>query len=406
MVDFNKHLKKNAIVPHSERKHALLSASGSSRWMNCTASARLEEMYGEQTTSVYADEGTTAHELGEALILRDVMMAISEDDFNVRLEEIMNKPTFNDEMFEEVPKYVDYVLQQFQEAKTRTHDAVIAIEQKVDFSDYIPEGFGSCDTVIIADGIMEVTDLKYGKGIPVYADNNSQLKLYGLGALRKFEMMYDITTVRLSIVQPRINNISFWDISVEDLINWAETELTEKATAAFAGEGDLTVGDWCRFCSVKNRCKALSQQNLEMAQFEFKEPTLLTDNEIAEILKKTPRLVEWANSISDYALTKAVTESKHFPGFKLVEGVARRKWIDEDIAAKAITDRLPGFEDSDIFNLKLKSLTDIEKKLGKKDFADKLGDIVIKPQGKPTLVSELDKRPAIGIDQAKLDFAD
>lgn len=218
--------------------------------------------------------------------------------------------------------------------------------------------------------------------------------------------MYDISEVRLTIVQPRINNISSWQISVEELRKWTEEELKPKAQLAFNGEGELNAGDWCRFCAVRNQCRKLYEQQMEIAKNEFAEPELLTDDEIADIVKRVPKLIEWANSIAEYAQTKAVNENKQWPGLKLVEGISRRKWVDEDQASNAIFARCPELSEDEIFNMKLKPITSIEKIVGKKRFEEILSDVVVKPQGKPTLVPLEDKRPAMGYNQAQLDFAD
>ena len=389
---------------HSQRDHALLSASGASRWLNCTPSARLEDEHGEKKGSVYAQEGTLAHELAELYIKRDTLLVISEQDFNQRLEEIMANELFNEEMLDVVPTYTDYCAAQLTEAKTVNPLAVMEIEQKLDLTDFVPESFGTADCVIINDNLMEVIDLKYGKGVPVYAEWNKQLMLYGLGALQKYDTMYDISEVRLTIVQPRINNISSWQISVEELRKWAEEELKPKAELAFEGKGELNAGDWCRFCAVRNQCRKLYEQQLEIAKYEFAEPPLLTDDEIADIIRRAPKLIEWANSITEYAQSKAITEDKQWPGFKLVEGVSRRKWVDEDKASSAIFARCPELTEDDIFSMKLKPITSIEKVVGKNRFSELLSDVVIKPQGKPTLVPLEDKRPAMGYGQAKIDF--
>ena len=391
---------------HSQRSHALLSASGAGRWLNCTPSAKLEDEYGEKKSSVYAQEGTLAHELSELYIRRDTLLDISEQDFDQRLEEIMANELFNEEMLDVIPTYTDYCAAQLAEAKTANPLAVMEIEQKLDLTDFIPESFGTADCVIINDNLMEVIDLKYGKGVPVYAEWNKQLMLYGLGALQKYDTMYDISEVRLTIVQPRINNISSWQISVEELRRWAEEELKPKAQLAFNGEGELNAGDWCRFCAVRNKCRKLYKQQMEIAKNEFAEPKLLTDDEIADIVQRTPKLIEWANSIKEYAEKKAIEESKQWPGLKLVEGISRRKWIDEDQASNAIFARCPELSEDEIFNMKLKPITSIEKIVGKKRFEEILSDVVVKPQGKPTLVPLEDKRPAIGYNQAQLDFAD
>lgn len=389
---------------HSQRSHALLSASGASRWLNCTPSARLEEEFGQRRTSVYAEEGTLAHELSELYLSRDVLQSIDEDTFNSRLEEIMANDLFNEEMLDVIPIYTDYCAMQYAEAKTNCGLASIEIEQKFDLTEYVPESFGTSDCTIIADDVLEVIDLKYGKGVPVYATWNKQLMLYGLGALRMYDTMYCISKLRLTIVQPRINNISTFEISVEELISWAEQELKSKALDAFEGRGTLEAGDWCKFCSVKNKCRALYEKNMEIAKYEQKKAEFLTDEEISDVIKRTPALIEWANSILTYANEKAIGEGKHWPGFKLVEGTSRRKWIDEDSATQAILDKLPELSEDDIFNMKLKPITQIEKTVGKKRFNEILSDVVVKPQGKPILVPEEDKRPALGVLQAQLDF--
>lgn len=398
--------KQSVSLNHSGRSHALLSASGASRWMNCTPSAKLEEEYGVRETSVFAKEGTLAHELAELYLRKDTLQVISEADFNAELEKIMSNELFNEEMLDVVPIYTDYCAEQLIEAKTHNQLAVMEIEQRLDLTEYVPESFGTADCIIISDDVMEVIDLKYGKGIQVYADWNRQLMLYGLGALRKYDTLYDISEIRLTIVQPRLNNISSWQISVEKLINWAVSELKPKAELAFEGKGELSPGDWCRFCAVRNQCRKLYEQQFEIAKHEFSEPELLTDEEIAGIVLRTPKLIEWANSVAEYAQQLAIKENKRWPGLKLVEGVSRRKWTDEDKAAEAIFARLPEISEDEVFNMKLKPITQIEKIVGKSKFEEVLADVVVKPQGKPTLVSEDDKRPAMGYEQAQLDFKD
>lgn len=391
---------------HSERSHALLSASGASRWINCTPSAKLEDEYGERKTSVYAQEGTLAHELAEIYIRHDVLHNIEESDFERRLEEIMSDEMFSEEMLDVIPTYTDYCAAQLNVAKTNSPYAIMEIEQKLDLTKFVPESFGTADCIIANDGTLEIIDLKYGKGVPVYADWNKQLMLYGLGALQEYSTMFDITNVRLTIVQPRIDNISSWEISFDELNNWAENELKPKAQLAFSGKGELNAGDWCKFCAVRNQCRKLYEQQIEIAKHEFADPALLTDDEIADIVRRTPKLIDWANSVAEYAQEKAINENKQWPGLKLVEGISRRKWIDEDQASDTIFARCPELSEDEIFNMKLKPITAIEKIVGKKRFAEILGDVVVKPQGKPTLVPSEDKRPAMGYVQAQLDFAE
>lgn len=389
---------------HSERAHALLSASGASRWLNCTPSAKLEDLQGEKQTSVYAAEGTLAHELSELYIRHDVLGTVNDNDFNLRFEEIMSNELFSDEMLDVVPIYVEYCTTEFRAAQQENMFATLEIEQLLDLTEFVPESFGTADCVIINDAVIEVIDLKYGKGVPVYAQHNKQGMLYALGALRKYDTLYDIEKVKITIVQPRINNISTWEISVEELLKWANEELKPRAELAFKGEGELVAGDWCKFCSVKNRCRALYEEQLKVAKYEFQDPELLTDEEISDVLKRAPQFIEWVNSVTEYAQKRAIEHNKIWPGFKLVAGVSKRKWADEDTVTEAIFSRIPAATEDQIFTTKLKSITDIEKTFGKKFVAETLSDVIIKPQGKPTLVPEDDKRPALGIEDAINDF--
>lgn len=395
---------KQQLELHENRPHALLSASGSSRWINCTPSAKLEEKYGKQTTSVYAQEGTLAHEISELYIKHDILKNLDDSEFSYQLETLMENRLFNEEMLNVIPIYVDYCASEYNSAKSQSSEAIMEIEQKLDLTEYVPESFGTADCIIISDGTIEVIDLKYGKGVPVYADANRQLMLYGLGALRKFDVMYDIQNIKLTIIQPRINNISTWQISVKDLMHWAETELKPAAKLAFEGKGEIKAGSWCKFCSVKNQCKALAEQQLEIAKYEFKKPEFLSDDEISDILKRAHKFIEWINSIEEYAQAEAYNGNKVWPGFKVVEGISRRKWVDEEKVIDTLYSRFPELSDDQIFDTKLVSISQIEKLLGKKVVQEKLNDVIIKPQGKPTLVPDTDKRPSIGIEDAINDF--
>lgn len=391
---------------HSERQHALLSASGATRWLNCPPSAKLEAMYGEKKTSTYAEEGTLAHELSELYLGKDVLKCITEVEFEAKLEKLMAHDLFDEEMLEVVPIYTDYCISQLAEAQTTNALAVMEIEQRLDLTEYVPESFGTADCVIINDDLLEVIDLKYGKGVPVYADWNKQLMLYGLGALRKYDTMYDIENVKLTIVQPRIDNISSFLISVKDLLAWAENELKPIAELAFNGKGDFKPGDWCRFCSVRNQCRKLCEHHLEVAKYEFAHPDLLSDEEIADVIGRSSKFVEWVSSVKEYAQDKAVKENKQWPGFKLVEGISRRKWLDEDQAAQVILAKCPELSEDEVYSMKLKTITAVEKLIGKKRFEELLSEVVVKPQGAPTLVPIDDKRPALGHSQAQIDFKD
>lgn len=389
---------------HSERSHALLSASGASRWINCTPSARLEDSFGPRESSVYANEGTLAHELSELYIRHDVLKTVDDATAEKLLANIMDNELFSEEMLDMVPIYVDYCTAEYNEALTSNPLAVMEIEQQLDLTEFVPESFGTADCVVINDNVLEVIDLKYGKGIPVYAEWNKQLMLYALGALRKYDTMYDIDEVKMTIVQPRLNNISTYQMSVEELLDWANSELKPAAELAFNGKGELRAGDWCKFCACKNKCKALYEKQLELAKYDFQEPMLLTDEEIADVLSRIPQLTEWAKSVSEYAQHEAVVNGKSWPGFKLVEGVSRRKWSSEDEVAEAIFARMPEATEDQIYDLKLKTITQLEKLFGKKVVAEKLSDVIIKPQGAPTLVPLSDKRPALGVEDAANDF--
>lgn len=396
--------QQNKLQEHSKRSHALLSASGASRWLSCTPSAKLEDIHGEKTTSPYAAEGTLAHELSELFIARDILGSVDDNDFNLRFEEIMSNELFSDEMLDVVPMYVEYCQSEFAAALQKDELAEIKIEQKLDLSEYVPESFGTADCVIVCENILEVIDLKYGKGVPVYAHHNKQGMLYALGALRKYDTLFCINTVKITIVQPRINNISTWEISVDELLEWANNELKPKAALAFAGEGELVPGEHCKFCSVKNKCRALYEEQLKIAKYEFQDAEFLTDEEISDILERAPQFIEWVNSITEYAQKRAIEHNKVWPGFKLVAGLSRRRWLNDDNVIEAIFARFPEATEDQVFNTKLKSISEIEKTFGKKRTTELLSDVIIKPEGKPTLVPVSDKRPALGIEDAISDF--
>lgn len=388
-------------MKHENREHALLSASGANRWLNCTPSARLEDEYGEKKTSEFAAEGTLAHELAECILREELFGQKDENSF----ARITSDKLYTNSMRDFVEVYTDYCISIYAQALSSNPDAVARIEQKLDLSAYVPESFGTADFCLVSDGTLEVVDLKFGRGIRVSAENNTQLMLYGLGALYSFDSAYDIANVKLTIVQPRLDNISSWEISVEDLKEWANNVLIEKAKAAYDGSGELNPGAWCHFCAIKNRCRKLAEEQMEMAKKEFAKPALLTDEEISEIITKAPRLVEWANSVVEYATRLSSDSGKSWPGLKLVEGRSLSKWKSEKDVVEALKDAMPELTDDEIFNVKLKSITDIKKLLGKVKFNYYLSNLVIKPQGKPTLVPESDNRPAIGLEQAIKDFS-
>lgn len=385
---------------HAARKHALLSASGASRWLNCTPSARLEEKKPNRS-SIYADEGTLAHEYSDINIQYRLGM-ITEKVFNSEIKKLQKHKLYSSEIDTETAKYIDTVMETYAEVIAKDKHAIILVEQRLDFSHIVEHGFGTGDIVIISNGVMYVIDLKYGKGVKVTADDNSQLKLYGVGALREFELSYDIHTVRLVIAQPRMDNWSTWDISAEDLNDWAENFVKPKAKEAYKGEGDQTPGEWCKFCKVKNVCRALAEKNLELAKYEFRDPHELSVEELSEIYDKLDMYDDWSSSIKKYMLDEAIRGTK-FNGFKLVEGRSNRKWLDEDKVIKKLSNN---FDEDEYMNSKLKGIGDIEKLVGKVDFAKDYDAMVVKPQGAPALVPESDKRPELGLNSAKNDFSE
>jgi len=390
-------------VNHSERAHALLSASGASRWINCTPSPRLEEGFANESSS-FAEEGTLAHEFAE-LILSDRIADTPIQFYKQKFKDLAAKEYFCDEMIEYVNNHIDYVLEQFAEAKRKTPDAILLIEQKVDITHLIEEGFGTCDVIIIADGTLEVIDLKYGLGVRVSAEDNSQLKLYGSGALEAYDLMYDIHTVRMTITQPRMDSISSWEISAEDLRQWGEEVVKPKAQIAYAGEGEQVTGEWCKFCKASPRCKAQADKALELAKLDFAEPMLLTDAQLIEVYAQSPQVTKWLTAVTDY-LYKEALAGKKWEGYKLVDGQNRRGWTDEATALDILQDQKLKLKYKDLVTTKLKGIADIEKLVGKKEFPALLGDVVAFKKTSPSLVPENDKRPALGIDQAKADFAD
>ena len=368
-------------------KHAILSASASHRWLECTPSARLEQEF-DDTSSEAAREGTAAHALCEHKLKKALKIRsrrpVSEYD--------------SDEMEECTDAYRDFILEQLEIAKQHCSDPIILIEQHLDFSCYVPEGFGTGDCIIVSDDKLHIIDFKYGTGIVVQAEDNPQMKLYALGALLMYDALYDIQEVSMTIFQPRRENVSTCTLLVEDLKEWAEKDLKPKAQMAFNGDGEFIPGAWCTFCRAAVRCRARADEKLKLAEKEFKLPPLLTDDEIEEILHVLPDLTKWASEITSYAMDAALNHGKEWNGFKVVAGRSVRKYADEDAIAEAA--KQAGYKD--IYRKSLIPLTEMQKLMGKKQFDEVLGDLIYKPPGKPTLVPVTDKRPAI--TNAKTEF--
>ncbi len=368
-------------------KHALLSASSSHRWLNCPPSARLCETY-EDKGSGYAAEGTDAHVLCEYKLKTALGIKLKDPTANLTY--------YSEEMEDCAIGYAAYILELVEMAKQTCADPVVLIEQRLDFSKYVEGGFGTGDTVVIANGTLHVIDYKHGQGVLVEAEDNPQMKLYALGALELFDGIYDIDRVSLTIYQPRRDNISTHTVFKESLYQWAEEVLKPTAQLAYAGGGEYNCGEWCQFCKAKHECRKRAERNLELARHEFKLPPLLEDDEIESILGKVDELVSWASDIKDYALQAALS-GKRWDGWKLVEGRSNRRYIDETAVAQTIEGA--GY---DPYEHKVMGITAMEKTLGKGKFSELLGSLVEKPVGKPTLVLASDKRPEI--NNAKHDF--
>ena len=370
-------------------KHALLSPSSSHRWLNCTPSALLESEFPGGSSSA-AEEGTVAH-------------AFCEHKLKKALRRRSKRPVSDydsDEMQEYTDSYVDYVLEQLEVAKQACKDPMVLIEQKVDFSEYVPDGYGTADCIIVSDDTMQIIDFKYGLGVLVDAEQNTQLMCYSIGVLNIFDSLYDIKQVTMHIFQPRRENVQSWTILVDELKAGAENELKPKAQMALNGEGEYNPGEWCQFCKVAVRCRARAEEKLRLAQQEFKMPPLLTDSEIEEVLTILPDLTKWADGILAYATDAAVNHGKEWNGFKVVEGRSVRKYKDEDKVAQAAKNH--GY--TDIYRQSLITMTEMQKLRGKKNFEVILGDLIVKPKGKPTLVPVTDKRPAIDVTNANEEF--
>lgn len=363
-------------------KHSLLSASASHRWLNCPPSARLCEKY-EDKPSEYAQEGTDCHELCAYKVEKALGRRVRNPAGTLA--------RYSPEMEDCAEGYCSFVMEQVAEAKKRCADPLVLVEQRLDYSRYVGiEGsFGTGDCVIVSDGLLHIIDYKHGLGVLVSAEKNSQLSCYALGALGLFDGIYDITDVSLTIYQPRRENISTYTMGKDELLAWADTVLSPTAKLAYDGKGEFKAGDHCQFCKAKANCRKRAEYNLELARYDFEMPASLEDDEVASILTKVDELVSWAGDLKEYALQKALSGTK-FTGFKVVEGRSNRKYTDEDAVAKTV--EAAGF---DPYEKKLLGITAMSQALGKKKFDELLGGLVCKPPGKPALVPESDRRPAM-----------
>lgn len=383
--------------------HALLSPSAAARWLTCTPSAVLESKCEDVETDA-AKEGTEAHKLAELKVQRLGEM-LTQRKFRSEVNVFKKAAEYYDgEMEEATDLYADIIAEKLNEARERSKDALLFAEQQVDLSGFVPDGFGTVDCTIIADGVMEIIDLKYGKGVKVDAVGNPQLRLYAAGMYLDQSLFYKIDKVRMTIVQPRLGSVSTEELTAEELMGWVEDEVKPKAALAFKGEGEYVPGEsQCRFCKAKTLCRARAEENLKAAREDFAMPPELSAEEVAELLPKLDELQAWAKGLQEWAQDQAVNHGVTFSGYKVVEGRSNRKYTDEAAIAEKLESE--GYQHSDIFEEKLLRITQMEKFLGKKKTAELIGDFIEKPAGKPTLVPESDKRPAINsAESAAKDF--
>jgi len=388
------------MVSHAERAHALLSASGSERWINCPASPRLEENFPEET-SVYAEEGTLAHELAEIMLKVD-LKKMTMAKYREELEILKKHPLYSDDLIDPIMEYVDYVKAQYREAKRIDSGAMIFIECRFDLRRYVEMGFGTADCVIAYDGNLEVIDLKFGAGKAVSPVKNSQFMYYGLGALEALSAMADrMHNIKLTVVQPRMSNIQSWGIALADLRQWGTEVLRPKAKEAYSGEGEQKAGDWCQFCKARAKCKALHDMGAALLKHDFEvydDPKLVGDKELLAMYESADFIKKFLDDVKATVLKEALA-GKEWEGYKLVEGKSNRQITDEVKVIEILEGEL--YEPDDFLNIKLKGLGDLEKLLKKAGFEKLLGHLVVKPRGAPTLVDENDKRDLYGIAQIK-----
>ena len=367
-------------------KHAFLSPSSAERWVHCPPSAWLSEQFPDQG-SVFASEGTEAHRLCEYLLHQE--LGIPDVDPRPSLQ------YYTEEMEEAAQGYVQFVRERIAEFPAVHEPPLVMVEQQVDLRLYIPESMGTSDCVILGDNEIAVIDFKYGMHrVPA---TSLQLRIYALGACEMFRDLYMIDKVRMYIFQPRIGSVEKAEMSMEELYAWVREELEPRAQEAFAGKGEFACGEWCRNCRARRTCRELAAHQLEIAKFDFKDPPLLTDEEVAEVLSRADSLAAWANGVKEYAL-QAALDGRRFAGWKLVEGKSIRKFADDNAAEARVA--AAGY---DPYEKKMLSLTALEKLMGRKNFQNLLSDLVVRTEGKPVLVPVSDRREEITV--AAADFA-
>ena len=370
---------------HSDRNHALLSASGAYRWLKCPGSARLEDKF-EDEPSVYAAEGTLAHEMAELKIVKHFTADLRPSEFKKRINELKKNELYTAEMDRYTNEYRDYINDVYLSFESKPF---FLAEQRVDFSSYVPEGFGTVDCTLVGDKVIHIFDLKYGKGVPVTAENNPQGMLYALGTYLEQSAIDEIEKVIIHIVQPRIKNTSSFEISSEELLKWAES-IKDVAQKAYEGSNEFHVGEHCGFCKANGNCRKQAEKYMNI---EVIDPALLTDEEIGEGLAKVKELSKWAKKFEDYALVRA-QNGGNVKGWKLVAGRGgNRTFTDKSVAAQLLEE--VGLDREEIYKTELISVTAAEKLLGEETLYKIAGNYIQKPEGKPTLATLDDKRPAL-----------
>ena len=364
--------------------HALLGPSSAARWIACPPSVRLCEQF-EDAESEYAKEGSLAHEIAELKVRKLIDPGLTSRKFTAAMKKLKEKELYQEEMQGYTDEYVEFIQEQMYSYETTPH---ISVEQKVDFSQYVPGGFGTADCILISNDTLHVIDFKYGKGVPVSVENNAQLLLYALGAYLAYEMIFPIEHIKMSIVQPRLTGIDTWECSLDYLLTFAK-KAQEKAVMALNGKGDFECGEHCKFCKAKATCKARANANLELAKYEFKAIELLTLEEIGEILQKAKDLDNWVKELEKYALAESL-KGNNVPGWKAVNGRGSRSFKNTDDAIKVLKITL-----TMLYERKYLTLAQMEKVIGKKDFNNLVGNLIVMNVGKPTLVDASDKREAI-----------
>lgn len=397
-------------------KHAILSPSAAHRWLHCTPAPRVEAEFPE-TTSECAEEGRLAHSVCE-LAAKKKFTVMNNRTYNSRLKKLKADPKWDDEMLSTAATYVEHLTEH---AMRFEHAPYVALEVQVDITDYAPEAFGTCDCIMIGGDELIITDYKHGKGVHVSAQDNPQMLLYALGALKLYRPIYGDMIRRVStyIDQPRLDSYDGASMTVEELLAWGES-IKPKAAAAFMGTGEFAPGEWCRFCRAKAKCRARANQNTALEDFKdciplgrsipmqteydatgFKPSNCLTDEEIGTLLVRAEGLVAWYNDLKEYALV-ACLNGKTIPGWKAVEGRSTRAWTDQDAALEALM--AGGVEEAIIYDRVPKTLAQLEKVIGKQRFGELVGGMITKSPGKPALAAESDKRPAY--NGAAADFSE